>query len=34
MKDHVTNFVKIAAKQEKEKEEKKKKEETSQPCKT
>ena len=34
MKDHATNFVKIAAKQEKEKEEKKKKDETSQPCKT
>ena len=34
MKDHVTNFVKITAKQEKEKAEKKKKEETSQPCKT
>ena len=34
MKDHVSNFAKITAKQEKEKEEKKKKEETSQPCKT
>ena len=34
MKDHVTNFVKIAAKQEKEEKEKRKKEETSQPCKT